>query len=86
MERLLEVIVGKAYRHFLGKYYRVLFIASDSLTPLGEPLNEIVVYEELFGKHRIWTRPIELFCEKVDKDIYPDADQDYRFKLVEDYD
>ena len=82
----VEVIVGKVYRHFLGKYYRVLFIASDSTTPMGEPLKEIVVYEELEGKHRIWTRPIELFCEKVDKDLYPTEKQEYRFKLIEDYD
>ena len=82
----MEVIVGKVYRHFLGKYFRVLFIACDSTTPKGEPLNEVVVYEQLDGIHRIWTRPIELFCEKVDKDIYPDVIQEYRFKLIEDYD
>ena len=83
---IMEVIVGQVYRHFLGKYYRVLFIASDSTTPKGESLKEVVVYEELDGKHRIWTRPIELFTEKVDKDIYPDCVQEYRFKLIEDYD
>ena len=83
---MMEVIVGKVYRHFLGKYFRVLFIACDSTTPKGEPLNEVVVYEQLDGIHRIWTRPIELFCEKVDKDIYPDIIQEYRFKLIEDYD
>ena len=82
----MEVIVGKVYRHFLGKYFRVLFIACDSTTPKGEPLNEVVVYEQLDGIHRIWTRPIELFCEKVGKDIYPDIIQEYRFKLIEDYD
>ncbi len=82
----MEVIIGKVYRHFSGKYYRVLFIANDSTTPKGESLKEIVVYEELDGKHRIWTRPIEMFCEKVDKDLYPNETQEYRFKLVEDYD
>lgn len=84
--KIVEVIVGKTYRHFSGNYYRVLFIANDSLTPIGDPLDEVVVYEELFGKHRIWTRPYNLFCDKVDKDNYPDADQEYRFELVEDYD
>lgn len=82
----MEIIIGKVYRHFLGKYYRVLFIANDSTTPVGEPLNEVVVYEELEGKRRIWTRPVNLFCEKVDKDLYPEAGQEYRFKLIEDYD
>ena len=82
----MEIIIGKVYRHFLGKYYRVLFIANDSTTPVGESLKEVVVYEELEGRRRIWTRPIDLFCEKVDKDLYPDADQEYRFKLIEDYD
>jgi hypothetical protein len=61
-------------------------IANDSETPKGEKIKEIVVYEELHGNHRIWTRHIDLFTSKVDKDMYPDANQEYRFQLVEDYD
>lgn len=82
---VVDVIVGKKYKHFKGKYYRVICIASDSQTPVGEPLREVVVYESLYGKHKIWTRPYELFVEKVDKDLYPDIEQEYRFELVDEY-
>ena len=82
----VDVQIGKTYRHFNGNYYRVLMIANDSETPKGEKINEVVVYEELHGNHRIWTRHIDLFTAKVDKDMYPDVNQDYRFQLVEDYD
>ena len=81
----MDVIVGKKYKHFKGGYYRVLCIACDSETPVGEPLREMVVYESLYGKHKIWTRPYELFIEKVDKDLYPDVEQEYRFELVDEY-
>ena len=84
--KMMDVQVGKTYRHFKADYYRVLMIALDSETPMGEPLREVVVYEALYGNHRIWVRPLELFTSKVDKDIYPDADQEYRFQLIEDYD
>lgn len=82
---VVDVIVGKKYRHFKGEYYRVICIACDSQTPVGEPLKEVVVYESLYGKHKIWTRPYELFIERVDKDMYPDVDQEYRFELVDEY-
>lgn len=79
----VEVIVGRTYKHFKGEYYRVLCIASDSMTPPGEPLREVVIYESLYGKHKFWSRPYELFVEKMDKAMYPDVDQEYRFQLVE---
>ena len=81
----VEVIVGKTYKHFKGEYYRVLCIASDSMTPPGEPLREVVIYESLYGRHKFWSRPYDLFIERVDKDMYPDCDQEYRFQLVDDY-
>lgn len=81
--RIVEVIVGRTYKHFKGEYYRVLCIACDSMTPPGEPLREVVIYESLYGKHKFWSRPYELFIEKIDKAMYPDADQEYRFQLVE---
>ena len=65
--RIVEVIVGKTYKHFKGEYYRVLCIANDSMTPPGEPLREVVIYESLYGSHKFWSRPYELFIEKVDK-------------------
>ncbi len=75
MERV--ILVGKTYRHFKGELYKVLCIATDS-----ETNEEVVVYEALYGKHLIWTRPYDMFNSKVDKEKYPDETQEYRFELV----
>lgn len=79
MERV--VIVGKTYKHFKGKLYKVLCIATDS-----ETNEEVVVYEALYGKHLIWTRPYDMFNSLVDKDKYPEVEQLYRFELVNERD
>ena len=70
------IMVGKTYKHFKGKEYKVLCIATDS-----ETNEEVVVYEALYGKHMIWTRPYDMFNSLVDKEKYPDIDQEYRFEL-----
>lgn len=75
MERV--ILVGKTYKHFKGELYKVLCIATDS-----ETKEEVVVYEALYGKHLIWTRPYDMFNSKVDREKYPDATQEYRFELV----
>jgi len=72
------IIVGKTYRHFKGDLYRVMFIATDS-----ETNEEVVVYEAMYGKHLIWTRPYDMFNSLVDKEKYPNIKQTYRFELVD---
>ena len=67
------VIIGKTYKHYKGKNYKVLFIALDSNTN-----EEVVVYEALYGKHMIWTMPYEKFNSFVDEDK-----KIYRFELVD---
>ena len=52
--------VGGRYRHFKGKEYRVLALATDSET--GEP---VVVYRALYGEGEVWTRPAAIFAESV---------------------
>ena len=54
MDRL--VMLGFIYKHYKGGEYKVLFIATDSITN-----EEVVVYEALYGKHLIWTMPLEKF-------------------------
>lgn len=76
MERV--IIVGKTYKHFKGELYKVLCIATDS-----ETLEEVVVYEALYGKHLIWTRPYNMFNSLVDKEKYPNSKQEYRFELID---
>ena len=59
--------LGK-YRHYKGKEYEVLGIATHS-----ETLEELVVYKALYkiegkGKDSMWVRPKEMFEEEVEVD------------------
>nr|WP_293398263.1 DUF1653 domain-containing protein [Peptoclostridium sp.] len=56
-----ELSLGKKYRHFKGKEYLVMHIAKDS-----ETLQEMVVYQALYGEYGIWVRPLDMFLEKVE--------------------
>lgn len=51
------------YRHFKGNEYRVLYIAKHS-----ETLEDMVVYQALYGEFGIWVRPLGMFLEKVELD------------------
>ena len=59
--------IGK-YRHFKGKEYEVLGLATHSET--GESL---VIYRALYGERAVWARPLVMWQEKVERDgvTYP---------------
>jgi len=59
-----EIKQGK-YRHFKGNEYRVLGMARHS-----ETLEEMVVYQALYGQQGIWVRPAHMWNETVDRDGY----------------
>ena len=52
--------LGK-YRHYKGKEYEVIGIAKHS-----ETLEELVVYQALYGNKQIWVRPVKMFLQKVE--------------------
>ncbi len=54
--------LGK-YRHFKGNEYRVLYIAKHS-----ETLEEMVVYQALYGDFGIWVRPAAMWDEIIERD------------------
>lgn len=73
------LILGGIYRHFKGKLYMPLHVAEHTET--GE---QLVVYMALYGDNKIWTRPYDMFMSKVDREKYPDAQQEYRMEIVPD--
>ena len=52
------------YRHFKGNIYRVLHIAKHS-----ETLEDMVVYQAMYGKKGIWVRPKTMFEEVIERDV-----------------
>lgn len=56
-----NIKIGKKYRHFKGNEYLVLHLAKHS-----ETLEDIVVYQPLYGDRGIWVRPLDMFLEQVE--------------------
>ena len=53
------------YRHFKGNLYKLLYVAKHS-----ETLEEMVVYQALYGEQGIWVRPASMWNERVERDGY----------------
>ena len=60
---LRTIKLNTKYRHFKGMEYLVLHIAKHS-----ETLEEMVVYQALYGEYGIWVRPLDMFLEQVERD------------------
>lgn len=72
--------INKIYKHYKGKYYRVLYHAIHT-----EDENTLVVYQQLYLNEYpvgfVWVRPHDMFYEKI---VIDDINID-RFELVNDY-
>lgn len=51
------------YQHYQGKRYEVIGTARHS-----ETLEELVVYQALYGEKELWVRPARMFTENVEVD------------------
>ena len=68
-------MTGKYYRHFKGNVYRVLHIAKHS-----ETLEEMVVYQAMYGERGVWVRPKAMFEEKTERE----GQEFWRFSPISD--
>lgn len=71
------VNAGEFYKHFKGQLYQVRALAENS-----EDNMPMVVYQAMYAPFKIWVRPLSMFLEKLDKEKYPDAAQEYRFERI----
>ena len=62
------------YRHYKGKDYEVIGIATHS-----ETQEKLVVYRTLYGDFDLWVRPLAMFTETVTVE----GEQVPRFRFIE---
>lgn len=58
-----ELVIGGIYKHYKGNEYKVIGVAKHS-----ETLQELVVYQALYGEMGLWARPKTMFLETIEKD------------------
>ena len=68
------IIINGLYEHYKGFRYKVLAVARHS-----ETLEELIVYQALYGEEGVWVRPLTMFLENVTIDGKPQP----RFKLIQ---
>lgn len=71
----MEEIKKGVYEHFKGKKYRLLAVAKHS-----ETLEDLVVYQALYGDGGIWVRPLSMWNEQV---LKPDGTKCPRFRFID---
>ncbi len=61
-----KAIVPGEYEHYSGRRYQLIGVARNS-----ETLEEVVVYEALYGDGNRWVRPLTMFFEDVEVNGFP---------------
>ena len=55
-----SIVVGSLYEHYKGLRYKIIGIARHS-----ETMEELVVYQALYGEGNLWVRPLNMFLENI---------------------
>ncbi len=69
-----SILVDSLYEHYKGLRYKIIGVARHS-----ETLEELVVYQALYGEGSMWVRPLSMFLEN----IVINGQSQPRFKLVQ---
>ena len=68
---------GQYYRHFEGEIYRILAVARHT-----ETLEELVIYEGMYGDHPVYAKPLPMFMSKAEPGKFPESSQEYLFEKI----
>lgn len=58
-----SLVPGSFFEHYKGLDYKIIGVARHS-----ETLEELVIYQALYGEFGIWARPLAMFFETVEID------------------
>ena len=70
---MLKKLQKGIYQHYKGQLYQVIDIVKHS-----ETLEDMVLYQALYGEFGLWVRPLAMFLESVEVD----GKLQKRFKLL----
>ena len=78
-----NIKVNSMYKHFKGHVYKVIALGYDSekYNEENKDKSRVVVYENIDTKE-VWVRPYDMFNSKVDREKYPEVNQEYRFEEI----
>ena len=72
----MTIMINGVYKHYKGNFYKVLAVGKHT-----ETLDELVVYQSLYGDHQVWGRPQYMWNETLEYN----GKIVKRFELVKDY-
>lgn len=59
-DKARSIQIGDIYEHYSRKRYKILAVGRHS-----ETLEEVVIYQSLYGDGDVWVRPLAMFLETV---------------------
>ena len=61
LTNMQKIEAGKIYKHYKGNLYKIITLAKCS-----ETLEDLIVYQSLEDKNKIWVRPKKMWNEIID--------------------